>query len=255
MSVQSKLKRATNLIPVLHRFLTPSKYLMVISHMRSRSSLLAHILGSNDQIYGYFEMHRSYESPATLLRLKADLLGMHEKRRASFYLDKLVHNQYRIADEVLNQANMKPVFLVREPESTLQSMLKKGKDKEMKPCRNPEEACDYYCARLTELEKYAERMNGDYCFINSDALVEQSGPLLEALGKWLELDGTLSANYSIFGNTGQAPYGDNSNNIQAGKILKVTSQHEFTISEALLSKARAAYERHCVAMSKAGTCI
>ena len=46
-------------------------YIFVLSHMRSFSSLLCHILGSHSEISGYLETHLSYIGRSDLHRLEA----------------------------------------------------------------------------------------------------------------------------------------------------------------------------------------
>jgi len=255
MSVHSKLKRAVAIAPSLHRILAPAQYLLIMSHMRSRSTLLSHILGSHEQICGYSEQHRSYESPTALLRLKADLLKISGKKRPAFYLDKLLHNQHELSEKILNSTRVKPVFLIREPRSTLQSMLQLGNDHGTVHCSTPQEACEYYCARLTRLEDLAQRRTGEFFFINSDQLIEQPEPLLDALRIWLGLEHPLRTNYSLFDHTGHSGHGDSSGSIQTGTIQTKKTTHNFTIQDRILDQAQAKYEAHCSRMSKKGICI
>ncbi|MDY7013544.1 MAG: sulfotransferase family protein, partial [Cyanobacteriota bacterium] len=49
--------------------LQPYRVLFILSHMRSGSSLLTHILNSNPEIIGYGETHLQYSSEADFKRL------------------------------------------------------------------------------------------------------------------------------------------------------------------------------------------
>jgi hypothetical protein len=53
---------ALTTIPALARrpgvFLGSRAYVLVLSHMRSFSSMLCHVLGSHEEIAGYAEMHQ-----------------------------------------------------------------------------------------------------------------------------------------------------------------------------------------------------
>ena len=51
-------------------YLGRREYVIVLSHMRSYSTLLAHLLGSHPEIAGYAEMHTSYAQRRDLLRLR-----------------------------------------------------------------------------------------------------------------------------------------------------------------------------------------
>ena len=46
-----------------------TNYLFLLSHMRSYSSLMSHLLGSSPQIDGYGEMHLRYRTRLSLLAL------------------------------------------------------------------------------------------------------------------------------------------------------------------------------------------
>ena len=52
------------------------RYLFVLGHMRSYSSLLCHILGSHPQINGYCETHVKYRSRFDLLRLRSRVVKL-----------------------------------------------------------------------------------------------------------------------------------------------------------------------------------
>jgi hypothetical protein len=64
MSVASKTAKLAALAKAAF---SRTQYLFVISHMRSRSSLLSHILGSHPQVIGYSELHQSYQRWSDLL--------------------------------------------------------------------------------------------------------------------------------------------------------------------------------------------
>lgn len=66
--------------------------LFLISHMRARTSLLSHIMGSHAEIAGYYEQHIAHWKRASDLRLRASLL---EERLITpdtrYLLDKVLH--------------------------------------------------------------------------------------------------------------------------------------------------------------------
>ena len=65
------------------------RYLFVLSHMRSFSSLLCHILGSHPEIAGYAEAHQAYAGRADLLQLTRKVESTLEGAVAGRYvLDK-----------------------------------------------------------------------------------------------------------------------------------------------------------------------
>src|SRR5690606_30087767 len=67
------------------------RYILVLSHMRSYSSLLCHILNSNPEVAGYVETHSSYASRADLWRLKRRVfLGTDAEVGGRYVLDKIL---------------------------------------------------------------------------------------------------------------------------------------------------------------------
>src|SRR5688572_25028043 len=89
-----RLKSALEILPRLYGsngYLHAAGYLFVIGHMRSYSSLLAHILGSHPRIVGYAEMHQKYRTVLDLLELSRKVERTCDKGCAGRYvLDKIL---------------------------------------------------------------------------------------------------------------------------------------------------------------------
>src|SRR5262245_8727111 len=68
-------------------------YIFILIHMRSYSTLLAHILGSHDEISGSTEAFLTYRSAFHLFRLRA-LVCVRDnyKEGCTYILDKIIHN-------------------------------------------------------------------------------------------------------------------------------------------------------------------
>lgn len=99
-------------------------YIFIMSHMRSRSSLLSHILGSNPAISGYSESHHSYLDWKHFARLRIRAYsGNRGKSNLKYTLDKILWNNYRISNQMCLKENLKIIFLLREPEDTLKSII------------------------------------------------------------------------------------------------------------------------------------
>ena len=66
----------------------PDSYsrIFLLSHMRAFTSLLGHILGSNPEINGYYEMHLSYEDASALESQLAEYTKHDPLKRNSGYL-------------------------------------------------------------------------------------------------------------------------------------------------------------------------
>jgi len=220
-----------------------TRYLFIISHMRSRSSLLSHILGSNPEILGYSELHRSYWGRLSLLKMRAIL---HAESGASlkdkYLLDKILHNHV-ISKKALKIANPRFIYLLRRPHNTIKSIVNMGKRTELKKYRDPSAATDYYCKRLKFIEEQYRRIRADHFLIESHDIVERTGNVLSSLQGWLDLDAPLSRSYRIFRNTGNPGFGDRSSNILSGKIRKTRGHPDIHIPSDCTRRAERAYRR------------
>ena len=234
--------------------------LLVVSHMRSHSSLLAHILGSNPAIAGYSELHMSYLGRIDLRRMQRkveDIAGSSAAGRIT--LDKLLHDQFEIAQSVLERDDVRVVYLLRPPDETIASLLRLGKSTPAIPWySDPGSVAAYYCTRLATLEHYCRFGTGRAAFVASERLMADTLGVLSALTGWLGLSEPLTANYRTFRFTGVAGHGDPSDTIRAGTV--VTPQQPpapppMAIPEDAARACRAAWDRcratlarHCAVM-------
>jgi len=243
MSILSKSEKLFALICHPGVFTCRVNHLFIFSHMRSRSSVLSHVLGSHSEICGYGESFRSYANRLDLLKLRMNLfLDLREDIQDKYLLDKLLHNHLHMSDYVLDKTNPKIIFLLREPESTFKSILKMAADEQIEELMNPQFVLQYYCSRLAELERFASLLKRRFFFIDSDDLVDHTEAVLGKLTLWLGLQESLMSNYSTFRNTGKPGVGDTSNNIQSGKIIKTKLHDGIQISPDIVQKGRLAYE-------------
>lgn len=244
MSTVDKLKRVFSAVFKPNYITCKAKYLFILSHMRSRSSVLSHVLGSNDGICGYSELHRSYISQSDLRKMRVKLYNDFKCRLTNKYLlDKLLHNNLDISKDVLRIANPKFIFLLRQPENTIKSTINMGYLANVEWYKDPEQVLKYYCSRLSRLEDYAEMIGGNYFFLESDELVTNTEHVLESLTRWLCLDKPLDNSYLQFSGTGKIGYGDPSNNIRTGKIKKTRGYPDIHIPQEILERAESSYEK------------
>lgn len=252
MKVIKKLRELSTIAlhPQLRR--CNSKYLFILSHMRSRSTALSHILGSHDEICGYSELRRSYNSRMDFLGMRAALYqDLKCDFEGKYLLDKLLHNHQHINKDLIDSIDYKIIFLLRNPKSSITSAVKLGQARGS-GWQYVDKVTDYYCERLERLEEYANGFDGRYFFIESDQLVTNTEPLLADLSEWLALPKPLQNSYNRFNNTGRRLYGDSSENINAGKLVKTQPHGEIEIPTELLNRAEQAYRR-CYHALKAGS--
>lgn len=205
----------------VERRLRERRFLLVLGHMRSYSTLLAHVLGSHPEIDGYSELHRSY-----LGRLDLHEMTRHieeatgERRRGRYALDKLLHDRLVLDPVVLARPELRAVILVRRPESAIASIVRTTRAKAPHMAEvEPRAAAAYYAGRLRSLDRYGEALGPRGAFVEAERLVDDTEAVLAHLTKWLELDPPLSASYRLFRHSGTVGHGDPSQRILAGTVL------------------------------------
>ena len=214
-----RLKSAIKILPKLfgkNGYLQTAGYLFVVGHMRSYSSLLAHILGSHPQITGYAEMHQKYRNVLDLLELTRKVERSCDKSCAGRYvLDKILHPQV-LEERVLRRKDVRVIAIAREPEASVASILairSGGID-------SIEGAIAYYLERMEALKHLSEMRDGDVAYVDGESILEVSGASLRGLTNYLGLEPALRSEYSTFRFTGVPKYGDPSEWIKAGRVVR-----------------------------------
>jgi hypothetical protein len=134
--------------------------------------------------------------------------------------------------------------MLREPEATLKSILKMSEN-----MNNPNRISDinkiknYYLKRLNQLEELAKITNGTAIYLDAEKIVNDTDFVLGYLTDWLQLKAPLSSEYKTFSKTGEPGFGDPSDNIKQGKIIKNRKQPDVTIPDEILKTAQEKYNR------------
>ena len=222
------------------------EFIHILSHMRSGSTLLAHLLASHPEIIGYGETHIRYKSAEDFDALVRDVhhtLGRSpQPGRERYVLDKLLHDHLLEPGNVrlLIEANVRVVFLLREPRGSLASMLKHLNMTE-------QGAALYYISRLVTLERYAQALapHAGCAALTYDQLLYRTDESLELLKSHLGLRHAPAETYRVLPTTGQKRVGDFSPNIFAGSIVRGGEEPDGPQPSAeVLEGARKVYE-HC----------
>ncbi|MGB3509384.1 MAG: sulfotransferase [Microcoleaceae cyanobacterium] len=227
---------------------SPYKVLLILSHMRSGSSLLTHLLVDNPEIAGYGETHLCYSSEADfkelLLKVYWSIRGL--RMDHTYVMDKILHNQRLPEIKILQSEFVKVIFLVRQPTTTIASLLK------LKSHWSWQNAIRYYSGRLEALEMYAQSINDPQrsFFLTYNNLINQTEDTLQALQNFLGLQMPLSENYQLTPKTGMKGIGDSSENIKAGKILRRPQSSNFVLSEESSQVGTIVFERCCNILSQ-----
>lgn len=242
MSIQTKAKKLAILFGHPEILLSKKKYLFVVSHMRSRSTVLSHIIGNNAEVCGYKELHRSYKGRLSLINMQIELVNdLQCDVRNTYLFDKILNN-FTISDEILHKAQPKILFLLREPESTIKSIMNMGFKTGVDWYKDPVKVTHYYRKRLRNMEKLAVRAGEGNLYIDSNDLVGNSEVTLNKITGWLHLKEPLKTTYATFRDTGVPGYGDPLENIKSGTLKATEGYPEIVIPDELLKEAEAAYE-------------
>lgn len=213
------------------------RYIFVLGHVRSGSSLLAHLLANHPDFAGAGETHLVYRNPTDLqnLVLKTCELLHRVQLNETYVVDQINHDY--VSDDVLQSGQLyKCIILLREPEATLKSMVSLSIWQE-------KQALDIYIKRLEELVHYASLLKERAFLVEYDDIVNRAEPTLAALSKFFGLNSQLTANYTTHRMTGRVMgYGDPSENIKAGRIIR-TPKHDVTIGESTLDAAKHAFHK------------
>ena len=216
----------------------PRGLIFLIGHMRCFSTLLSHQIGSNPDVAGYFEAHQKYRNKLDLLELaeKIERAGGHTPN-GRFLFDKLLH-PLLIRDAVLQRRDLKLILMVREPEATIRSILK--------ICAggvcSAEEAAGYYVRRLQQMREILERRRGRALYLEAEALIDDSASTLHRITEYLGLEVALTEAYERFPLTGRAKFGDPSDWIGQGMIVRHRGEAAYAGAPPQADAARAAYE-------------
>ncbi len=232
------------------------RYLLILSHARSYSTLLCHILGSHRQVAGYAETMLPYETAVDLYRLNAKACEAGNYRTdCEYVLDKVLYDWLGVSDKVLGLARVIPIFVVREPGPSIASLTRMRIREYEQGIHDWQEKNDlratadraaaYYTSRLETLRTTCARLEAlgrRGLFLPAECLLDDTAEALRFLERALNLDGPLGESYTIFDRTGRPGTGDTSATIRAGRIVRDPSEpEEIPIRADLLERARDAY--------------
>lgn len=233
-------RRAPRLsLALQHRY----RYIFILGHMRSGSTLLSHILASHPDIVGAGETHIRYSAPADLaiLVLKICVLLHRPVLRETYVVDQINHDF--VTDDMLRSDTIsRCIILLREPEATLPSLMEHQDLTERG-------AIDYYVDRLEQLIRYATLLRERAALVEYDDLVDKTELTLSALTEFLGLLSPLSPNYALHRMT--ARVGDRSSNIKIGKVVRTPKRH-INISRGIIATAADHYAKCRATILSAG---
>lgn len=243
MKLSTLAKLARTCVTDPRAILVPKEYVFLVSHMRSYSTLLSHILGSHRDIAGHHERLMAYRDRTDLTRARFEESLAGSSSRYRYLLDKVLHDEYTLAGSILDRADVRLLVFVRHPAKALPSMVRLT---QVSPLGDRFDGLprltEHYVTRLERIVADASRASKRALYFDAEAIVQQSDALLEGLSTWLGLSEPLSAQYEVFRDTGERYRGDVSDRISQGRIVpKSAPEQEVEIPPRLLAEAEAAY--------------
>ncbi len=228
----------------------------VLGHMRSGSSLMAHILASHPDFIGVGETFCNYQTPndfANLYITTCKILHKPILRRARYIVDQINHN-HLVRDEVLRSDVLhSAVIMIRAPQPTLASLMKLGEDpKNILFGFGEKESLAYYLSRLEWLGGIGQILGKRAVVLEYDNLVDRTDYTLAALTAFYGIDRPFRSQYVTHRAT--ARLGDTSNNILAGRVIR-TAVNRITINKESLAAAETAYSQCRERLAAAGCAI
>jgi hypothetical protein len=258
-------REITLMEPALFKF---HRYLLVMAHARSYSTVLCHILGTHTQISGYCEAMIPYETPLDLIRLNCWVSRAGNYQGDSEYvLDKILYDNFGVSDVVLRNPRVALVFMVREPAAAIASHVRmRIREQEQGTCDwgprgtdrgwNTEVATFYYIQRLGTLQALCGRLEAigkRGFFLTAEGLMADTPATFRWLERGLGLREPLREEYRLFENTGARGYGDTSPVIRSGRLVRHRDDRDgdpIPIAPGLLDPARRVYGE-CLATFRA----
>jgi hypothetical protein len=246
---QWRINSTSNLSSISFRK-EPYKFVFLMSHMRSGSSLLTHILCSNPEIIGYGETQIKYSSEADIQALihKAYNHNAQEltrlnaaqafKMQHTYVLDKVLHQNLKDLS-ILKKLQTKSIVLIREPERTLKSIL------DIRDHWTEETALDYYRIQLDHLIDCTNFLSAPnrFLLLTYHQVISDTPIVLQALQSFFETKHPFSEQYQVKKTTGQAGIGDAVGHIKAGTVVRERRQLDVTISPVIIQKAQDIFEQ------------
>lgn len=225
----------------------PDRYVFLLSHMRSYSTLLSHVLGSSPEIAGYTESHVKYHRHSDLLRLRWRV-GRALKRwpTGRYLLDKQLYNAMHLPRQLDTLPGFRALIFIREPVSTLASIRRlAGKERAAHWYRDWEAVARYYCGRAHALAAHGVVLGARALAFRAEAIVDDASGLLGAIEAHLGLVEPLSTDYRLQPLTGRGGHGDPGEWIHAGRIVRARSTSDVgeSIPDSILERCRVAHEQ------------
>lgn len=240
----------------IERCFPKTNFILVLCPMRSGSTLLQHLLTGEKDFLTAGETKIIYKTEDDLRQLVSKVfsynnyLGFQRKT----VIEKCVDNELIENFELVNYPKLKTIFLLRDPVSTISSLLRvKG----FGYSESAESASAYYLERVENMLTLAShvRDQSKAFFLSYEQLTENQDRTLGELSKFLGTKQPLKATYQLHKWTGVAGKGDITKNIQSGVIIKNKIKNNIDCSEKLRKELDDSYQNAKKTLEKICTSI
>ena len=211
------------------RAVTRRRYLFVLGHMRSGSTLLVHLLATNPNVAVLGESHITYRRKGDLKKLSS-WMGRELGERAGhaqLHVDKILHGKYLVPG-LLARLNVSVIYIVREPVASIASMMSRFGPKWG---WTMQDACRYYARQLETLAGYVQAHGGTAAAIDYDDLVDRTEESLALLERVTGVTGGFKAEYEVLPVVGRDRVGDSSSKIRRGRVVREKREPGICIPE------------------------
>ena len=215
----------------------------ILSHMRSGSSLLEHILTSNEQILGFGEQNRIYKQDSDFLQMEIFIRWNLKKmfKNTKYVVDQVLHNEYTPDLTLFKNDQIKLIFLLRNPIETISSIENLGGYPYNINNKGVYNSIKYYVNRLNELMIISNSIpNISQFFLTYSDLVNNPDLTLKSLDMFLKLKTPLKKEYKLKRSTGKL--GDRSEYIKTGEITSTTKKL-IQLNNESLEKLKTIYDK------------
>ena len=246
----------------INKLKTPQQVIFLLSHMRAGSTLCVNLLCTNPEIIGMGETGIDYSSVSDFRILRGKVYSRRSKLRITekYLLDNLNHNSNIFNPEILLNDNIKCIFLLRNSESTLSSLLNPKFLKLVcsKRVDSKKWAANYYKSRLARLMEYVKIINNKEksLYFTYEQLIFDTQKIFENLKQFLDLQNDFSENYlplpknGFFGSVGDPV----SEKITSGSIIRKPTP-KILLPQEILQECLESYQSANATLLKYCRCI
>lgn len=238
------------------RMLRPYRRILLLSHMRANTSLIGHILGSHEQIDGYYELHMGYHSWRSFQRQKLKYFTEHApKPTASYLFDKVLHNDHPVEPGLFNDHYL--MFTLRGPQRTIPSVVRLYQKVDPSEIyASVEGAATYYLDRLEGIAQLAARTESSFLFYDADDLRARPEALLKTMTDYLQLASPLTTRYEQKPMTGAQGAGDPSPAMALGEISQQQADYtDIEVPAELMAQAEDKYQQVRQRLLESSHCV